>query len=102
MAAMELDVPLLASFCSLPQTSIITLLDTPTAELVKSLLTNILVKAREFDEAKSRQLKLNVELENAIRGGEAKSRVLKVSIEKTQKEAADLREKVQQEGEILS
>jgi nucleoprotein TPR len=98
MAATELEVPLLASFCSLPETSITTLLDAPTSELVKNLLTNIAVKAREFDEAKSQQLKLTVELENAIRGGEAKSRVLKGSLEKAQKESADLRQKVEDEG----
>jgi nucleoprotein TPR len=98
MAATELEVPLLASFCSLPETSITTLLDAPTSELVKNLLTNIAVKAREFDEAKSQQLKLTVELENAIRGGEAKSRVFKGSLEKAQKESADLRQKVEDEG----
>lgn len=101
MAAMEIDVPQLASFCSLPETSLTTVLDAPTAELVKTLLTNISGKAREFDEAKSQQLKLTVELENAIRGGDAKCRVLKGSLEKVQKEAADVRQSVHDEGKCL-
>ena len=101
MAAMELDVPQLASFCSIPETSLTTVLDAPTAELVKTLLKKISGKAREFDEVKSQQLKLTVELENAIRGGDAKSRVLKGSLEKVQKEAADARQSVQKEGKRL-
>ena len=102
MAAMDLDVPQLASFCSLPETSLTIALDAPTAELVKSILANISVKAREFDEAKSQQLKLTVELENAIRGGDAKCRVLKSSLERAQKEAAELRHSVQEEGSASS
>lgn len=98
MAAMELDVPRLASFCSLPESSLTTALDAPTVELVKTLLENISAKAREFDETRSQQLKLTVELENAVRGGDAKHRVLKSSLEKAQRDAGDLRKNVQEEG----
>jgi len=38
MAAVELDVARLSAFCSLPPTSIETLLDAPTVELVRSSL----------------------------------------------------------------
>lgn len=102
MAAMELDVPRLASFCSLPESSFTAVLDAPTVELVKTLLQSISAKAFEFDETKSQQIKLTVELENAIRGGDAKYRVLKSSLEKTQKEAGDLRQNVQEEGNASS
>lgn len=98
MAAMELDISQLASFCALSETSLTTALDAPTAKLVKSLLANISVKAHEFEEAKSQQLKLTVELENAIRGGDAKYRVLKGSLEKSQREAAGLRQTIQEDG----
>jgi len=98
MAAAELDVAQLSTYCSLPQQTINTLLDAPTTELVRSLLENIAVKAREHNELASGKLKLGVELENAVRGGEAKSRVLRGSIDKGLKEAANLRQKLQTEG----
>lgn len=99
MATAEvLDVPQLSKFCSLPPTSIDTLLDAPTTDLVRTLLQNIGTKAREYDEAKSGNLKLSIELENAVRGGDAKNRLLKTSVEKGLKEAADIRHKLQDEG----
>lgn len=98
MAVAKLDVPQLSSFCSLPQQSINTLLDAPTADLVRTLLENISVKLQEQDELASEKLKLSVELENAVRGGETKSRVLKGSIDKSVKEATDLRQRLQAEG----
>lgn len=98
MAVAQLDVAQLSSFCSLPQQSIDTLLDAPTAGLVRTLLENISVKAHEHNDLASEILKLGVELENAVRGGETKSRVLKSSIDKGLKEATDLRQKLQAEG----
>lgn len=102
MAIAQLDVPQLSSFCSLPQQSIDTLLDAPTAGLVRTLLENISVKAREHNDLASEKLRLGVELENAVRGGETKSRVLKGTIDKGHKEAADLRQKIQAEGKGYS
>ena len=98
MAVAQLDVAQLSSFCSLPQQSIDTLLDAPTASLVASLLKNISVKADEYNDFVSEKLKLSVELENAVRGSETKSRVLKGSVDKGLKEATDLRQKLQAEG----
>ena len=94
-----LDLPQLSSFCCLPQDSIKTLLDAPTADLVGRLLKNVSAKAREYNELKSENIRLGVELENAVRGAESKSRVLKGHVEKGLKEAADLKEKLQAEGE---
>ena len=98
MAVAQLDVAQLSSFCSLPQQSIDTLLDAPTASLVASLLKNISVKADEYNDVVSEKLKLSVELENAVRGSETKSRLLKGSVDKGLKEATDLRQKLQAEG----
>ena len=98
MAVAQLDVAQLSSFCSLPQQSINTLLDAPTAALVRTLLENISVKAHEHHELASEKLKLGVELENAVRGGETRSRFLKGSIDKGLKEATDLRQNLQAEG----
>ena len=100
MEVAQLDVPQLSSFCSLPQDSIKTLLDTPTVELVRRLLEHISAKAREFNELTSEKFRLGVELENAVRGAESKSRVLKSSVDKGLKEAADLRQKLQAEGKF--
>ena len=102
MAVAQLDVAQLSSFCSLPQQSIDTLLDAPTASLVVSLLKNISVKADEYNDVVSEKLKLSVELENAVRGSETKSRVLKGSVDKGLKEATDLRQKLQAEGRWYS
>ena len=101
MAAVELDVPRLSAFCSLPSNSIETLIDAPSVELVWTLLSNISERVHEFDEAKSEKLKLTVELENAVRGGESKCRVLKSSVDKGLKELADLREKLHTTGTQL-
>lgn len=98
MAAADLDFVQLSSFTSLPQSSFTTLFESPTSELLAALLSNVSAKARDYDELKSQQLKLNVELENAIRGGETKSRVLKASVDKGQKEAEALRDKLEAEG----
>lgn len=98
MAVAQIDVAQLSSFCSLPQQSIDTLLDAPTAGLVRTLLENISVKAHEHNDLASEKLKLGVELENAVRGGETKGRVLKGSIDKALKETTDLRQTLQAEG----
>jgi len=102
MAAAELDIAQLSTYCSLPQQTINTLLDAPTAELVRNLLEKVAAKSREHNELASGKLKLGVELENAVRGGEAKSRVLKGSIDKALKEAADLRQRLQTEGRHIT
>ena len=98
MAVAQLDKAQLSSFCSLPQHSIDTLLDAPTAGLVRTLLENISVRAHEHNELVSEKLRLGVELENAVRGGETKSRILKGSIDKGLKEATDLRQKLEAVG----
>lgn len=95
---MEVDILYLSSFCALPEPSLNTLLTNPTAELVKTLLINLTSKAREYESVKSENVKLAVELENAVRAGESKSRLLKGSVDKSLKEAAELRNRLQQEG----
>lgn len=102
MAATDLDVIRLSSFCSLPQTSITALLDAPTTELVTSVLTAISSRARDFDELKAQNLKLNVELENAVRGGELKSRAIKAALEKASQKADGLQQALEAESKVLS
>lgn len=98
MATPELDLSRISSYCALPQASLTSLLDAPTSELVRALLQGLSPRIREHDLLKSDNLKLNVELENAVRGGESKSRVLKNSVDKGLREAAELKQKVQDTG----
>lgn len=100
MAAADLDYIQLSSFTSLSQSTINTLIDDPTTELVRAFLTSVSTKAREYDNINSENLKLHVELENAVRGGETKSRVLKAAVDKGQKECADLRQELEAKGKI--
>ncbi len=100
MAAPDLDVVQLSYFCSVPQTTIATLLSSPTTNLVHSLLAAISSRAREFGDLKAQTLKLTVELESAVRGGEGKSRLSKISIEKAAKETEELRQKLEAESKI--
>ncbi|KAL9001331.1 MAG: hypothetical protein Q9169_000222 [Polycauliona sp. 2 TL-2023] len=99
MASAELDIPRLSAFCAVPQASLNSLLDTPTSDLVRNLLTSLAPRIHEYEGIKAAKLKLNVELENAVRGGESKTRVLKNSIDRGTKEAAELRRKLHEEEE---
>ena len=98
MAAAELDVSRLSTFCSVPQSSITTLLDSPTSDLVKTLLENISSRIIEYEDTKSAKLRTDVELENAVRGGEAKNRVLRNAVDKSHRDADDLRQQLRVEG----
>lgn len=100
MAAAEFDVPQLAAFCSLPENSITTLLDQPTVELVRDVLQSVSAKIQEQNELRSEKLRIDVELENAVRGGESKTRALRVSLDKAQQDSTELREKIQAEGRM--
>lgn len=98
MATAAVDIPFLASHYAIPETALTTLSENPTVELVNQLLESISTKARETEELKSDKLRLEVELENAVRGGEAKVKVLKSSVEKGLEEISNLRNKLQESG----
>jgi nucleoprotein TPR len=98
MAAAAVDVGYLAASYSVPETTIQSLLSEPTVELVQSLLAQIESKAREFEDLQSEKLKADVELDNAVQSGEQRARTLKAAADQAQKETAELRQKVAQEG----
>lgn len=102
MAVAELDIPQLASFCSVPEASIHTLLDQPTVELVRNILERVSEKAQENNELRSEKLRVDVELENAVRGGESKTRGLRNSLDKAQRERTVLIQKLEDEGKYDS
>ena len=95
-----IDIPHLSRYYSLPEPTLETILHAPTVELVRTLLERISTRARQHEELESEKLKLDVELENAVRTADSKHRVLKGSVEKGLKEIADLRQKIQTEGEF--
>ena len=101
MAVPDLDIPQLSNFCSLPQASVNTLLDAPTADLVRGLLQKISTRAHEYNELKSEKLRSSVELESAVRGQETKNRILKTQLEKSHHEVEDTQQKLQVQGRII-
>ena len=98
MATAVVDVPYLSNYLSLPQPTLISLTETPTVDLVVSLLQAVVTKAKEHDEVKAEKLRVDVELENAVHTGDAKTRILKKNFAKAQKVAEELKEKLTIEG----
>lgn len=97
---MELDPPHISSYLSFPEASLTTLLASPTVDLVKTLLTKVAAKAREYEQVQSEKLKLDVDFENVVRAADSKARVLKASVEKGLEEVVGLRDKLQAEGKL--
>ncbi|KAI9806609.1 MAG: hypothetical protein M1825_006066 [Sarcosagium campestre] len=95
--AAAVDLPYLSNYLSIAEPSLQATSEDPTVELVNSLLQAVAAKAREHDEIRADKLRLDVELENAVRTGETRTRGLKSTVDKALKEAADLREKVKRE-----
>jgi hypothetical protein len=98
MAAATVDVGYVAASYSVPETTLQSLLSEPTVELVQSLLVQIEAKARDYDDLKSEKIKVDVELEAAVQGGDARARTLKAAADKAQKETEQLQQKLAREG----
>ena len=96
--AADIDFASVAAFTSLPQSSLSSLLDSPTTDAIKSLLESISVKAKDYDKIKSQSTRLEVELEQAGRSRESKIKVFKNSTEKALAETSKLRSDLQQSG----
>ncbi|KAK8181536.1 hypothetical protein BKA81DRAFT_276087, partial [Phyllosticta paracitricarpa] len=93
-----IDTAYIAASYSIPEPTLQNLLDAPTVELVQQLLSQIEVKAKEFDELKAEKLRSDVELENAVRTGDNRARALKASVDKGLKDVEELRKKLNEEG----
>ncbi|KAI9932692.1 hypothetical protein AWENTII_004987 [Aspergillus wentii] len=94
MAAATIELPYLATHYSIAESTLTTLTQAPTVELVNQLLECITRKARDYDELKSDKLRVEVELENAVRSSDSKIKVLKSSVEKGHAEVEDSRKKL--------
>lgn len=98
MAETAIQLPYLSTHYGVSESSLTTLRQAPTVELVDQLLRSISKKAQESDELKSDKLRLEVELENSVRSNESKVKVLKASVEKGHAEVSDLRQKLHESG----
>lgn len=98
MAAATVEIPFLSSHYGIPESTLTSLTEEPTVDLVNQLLEQITTKARESEELKSDKLRLEVELENAVRSNESKVKVLKGSVEKGLSEISNLRASLQESG----
>ncbi|KAF4201326.1 hypothetical protein CNMCM8927_001698 [Aspergillus lentulus] len=94
MATATVELPYLASHYTIAESTLTTLTQAPTVELVNQLLEAITKKAHEYEELKSDKLRLEVELENAVRSSDSKIKVLKSSVEKGHAEVEEARKKL--------
>jgi nucleoprotein TPR len=97
MAAV-LDVDYLSAYLNVPQPTLTTVLDAPTADLVRLVLDAVTAKAREHDELAADKLRVDIELENAVRSSETRVVGLRSTIEKSHKTVEELRTKLKEEG----
>ncbi|RMY82393.1 hypothetical protein D0861_07907 [Hortaea werneckii] len=86
-----LDLPYLSTTFEIAEPELQTLLDAPTADLVKDFLTSLTSKGQEYDSLKAEKLKVDVELENTVRTSETKVRAQKAQVTKHAKEIEELR-----------
>ena len=98
MAAAIVDVDYLSAYLSVPQQTLASLIDSPTSELVRSVLEAITAKAREHDELAADKIRVDIELENAVRSSETRIDGLRASVEKAQKTVEEVRTKLKEEG----
>jgi nucleoprotein TPR len=96
--ATSVDIGYLSTYLHVPQPTLHALVDAPTAELVKAVLEAITVKANEHEELQSDKIRLDIELENAVRVSESRSQGLKATVDKSLQDVNELREKLNSEG----
>jgi len=100
--ATVLDVDYLSAYLSVPQQTLNSIVDEPTAQLVRAVLDAVIIRAKEHDELAADKLRVDIELENAVRSSETRTEGLRSSLEKSQRTVEEVRIKLKEEGEILS
>ena len=98
MAAAVIDVGYLSAYLSVPQQQLSTVIDLPTAELVRAVLEAVTAKAQEHDELTADKLRVDIELENAVRSSETRVEGLRSQIEKAHKTVEEVRTQLKEEG----
>jgi nucleoprotein TPR len=98
MATATVDVGYLATYLNISQPTLDEVIGSPTAELVRAVLEAVTAKAHEHQELQADKLRVDVELENAIRTAETRTDGLKATVKKSLNEVNGLREKLTAEG----
>lgn len=98
MADTIVELPYLSSHYSIPETTLTSLTQAPTVDLVNELLQSITKKANEHDEVGASKIRLEVELENLSRNRDSKIKVLKEAVEKGHAELEALRKSLHESG----
>jgi nucleoprotein TPR len=98
MAAAVLDVEYLSAYLGVPEQTLTSVIDAPTAELVRSVLEAVTAKAREHDELAADKLRVDIELENTVRSSETRIEGLRASLEKAHKTTEEVRTKLNEQG----
>jgi len=96
--AAAVDANSIASFASVPSSTVTSLLEHPTVELVTTLLQGIAAKIQEHEQLKAQKFRIEVELETKVRTNESKTKVLKNSVDKALAESSRLRVDLQSSG----
>lgn len=99
--AAEVDLRILSSFTGVTEPQLSSLIESPTVDLVKSLLQSIELKARDYEQVKTQKVRLEVELETSVRTNESKVKALKKSVEKGLVESSKLRVDLQNSGTLF-
>jgi hypothetical protein len=99
--ATDIDLKVISNFSSVSESTLSTLLSSPTAESVKSLFEAVEKNARECERNKSQKVKLEVELETVVRTNESKVKVLQNSRDKALNDVQKLRSELQAAGKSL-
>ncbi|RDL39653.1 Spectrin repeat-containing protein [Venustampulla echinocandica] len=97
MATEVVDINYLSGYLSLPHDTLVSVLDAPTTELVRSVLYAVTAKAREHDTLAADKLRVDIELENAVRSSETRIDGLRTGLEKAQKTVEEVRTKLKEE-----
>lgn len=98
--AAAIDSGFIAASLSLPETTITSLQQQPTIDLVNVLLQHIQQKAQDFETTEATKLQLEVELETLSRETESISQHAKETREKHLKELEEARQKLAREGKL--
>jgi len=95
--AATVDTAYLSAAYAVPEATLQSLLDAPTAALVQSLLPQLEAKARAFDDLQSDKVRADVELEAAVQAGEQRARALQTAAADAQRDADALRQALAQQ-----
>lgn len=98
MAETAVEIPYLSSHYDIPETTLTSLTQSPTVDLVNQLLQSITKKATKHDEDHAYKIRLEVELDNACHTRDSKIKVLKEAVEKGHAELEELRKSLHASG----